>query len=193
MMASKIDCRMLFKLTDDNHGLGNRPLMTLRAVLVMLTDEGMRNPSYSSRYSSDPGQDVADLELSAQCELTNEFYGMHFQYASPLRVDEDRAKLMHTTLRRINQSLAHQYEQYGQAADVAAYAARCAVALRCRAKRPFGHTVGTAHGWSYDENQHEWMDVDNLRHWLATQVSAWHARHGITSEVAGDGTLVRMG
>jgi hypothetical protein len=115
----------------------NRSLLIFRAHIVLFTLEGIRNPSYTSRYSSDPCQELADLTVDAQRELTSpEWYGFGIEYREPYRVDADRADLMAKTLRKVNRSLHQQDEKYGRVSELAHYLARCGVAIGARYGSP---------------------------------------------------------
>lgn len=131
-------------------------------------DEGVRNGLSSE---DPPIAAIADLALRAQKNddiMDGRFYGWDVRYYNVYSVDIQYAKIMASTLTKIEKHLAKLADRFGYPTDYAAYAARIAdyfgaetrcFGIRCEEMRP-------------DGSYWKWLDVDGLRQWLFDETGA---------------------
>lgn len=193
------DLRFLF--TTETITTGTTPLLMLRAGVaqwVMLnhdgtvrtTDDerrgtppggpGLRNCSWTSRWDGLAGE-WDSFTLTAQADPRHGFYGWRAEYRQPSAVDLSFAEAMVKVLRRVHTGLQRLGAQYGQPTTFAEWAARIHTATgAATTARPFGHATTPAAG--HDGSGYQWMDTDDLRAWLATQLTAFRTTHGASPD-----------
>lgn len=163
----------------DEHFSGMTPILTVAMGAVMVDAAGkIRNPSRS--YRSEPGAEWADFQVAAQCDSMGEWYGRRLQYKDAYSVELADAELMVKNLRSLHRKIEKLDAKYGTATDFAAFMARVADAAGCQ-ERPFMRLVNKNPGPSYDDNEYRYMDADDLRYHLRSEVTAWAEKHGIRS------------
>jgi hypothetical protein len=170
----KPDIRFIIRLEEDNT-YGDR-LLKANVSVVVMTDEGLRNPSFGWSDDTGAGQ-YADLEIRALFSKgSNDFYGRDPEF-HPYSVDVRRAESMAKTLKRVYASLKRQDERLGTPTDFAAFLARLAIALGCREKSCFGRRASARQGFTYADNDYRWMDADALRIHLNCQTGDWQKKY----------------
>lgn len=137
--------------TEVNH---NSDIVRFRAPVVVLTDEGIRNPG-SSIYDREDLH-LAGLQIRAQADSGSHgpFYGYDLIYDHPYEVELRRAEAMVKLLRKVDRTLT--------------------------VLQKLGVKVG-AGGWSYDENTYRWMDVMGLHSQIETMLREARPGVGVTA------------
>jgi hypothetical protein len=198
--ATRPDLRFLFHV-EDVTARHTSPLLTLRADIAqqvavnhdgtvrILADEHrgippggheLRNCSWTSRWDGLAGE-WDSFTLTAQAHRPVGWYGWHAEFRQPFAVDLARAQAMVTVLRRLDARLRRLAARYGQPAGTAEWAARVYAATGGTHGRPFGrHTSSPGHdlnggGW-------QWMDTDDLRCWLDSQLAVFCQAHSLGGE-----------
>lgn len=197
--AARPDLRFLF-CVEDVTVRHTSPLLTLRADIaqwVAVNHDGtvrtaadehrgtppggheLRNCSWTSRWDGLAGE-WDSFTLTAQAHSPAGWYGWHAEFRQPFSVDLPHAQAMVTVLRRLDTRLRRLAGRYGQPAGVAEWAARVYAATGATLARPFGHRTSDPvpeldGGW-------QWMDTDDLRRWLDSQLAAFCQAHGLSGE-----------
>ena len=193
------DLRFLFHV-EDVTARHTSPLLTLRADIaqwVAVNHDGtvrtradehrgiapggheLRNCSWTSRWDGLAGE-WDSFTLTAQAHSPAGWYGWHAEFRQPFSVDLPHAQAMVTVLRRLDTRLARLAARYGQPAGIAEWAARVYTATGGTLARPFGRRPGgpghdLGGGW-------QWMDADDLRHWLDGELAGFCQAHGLSGQ-----------
>lgn len=171
-----IDHRFLVKLEEDN-SFGEH-VLRIEASVVVMTVEGVRNPS-SSSWSDD--SELA--ELGVRGHMSSNYVTPHFlgadklEYYNVYSMDLHRAEGMVKLLRRTNKRLLEAETRFGYPTDTAARFAHFAYALGMK---------GDCFGWYltkarslYDSSTFAWGDVNRLRCHLETETEKWRETYNI--------------
>jgi len=191
------DLRFLFHV-EDVTARHTSPLLTLRADIaqwVAVNHDGtvrsaadehrgippggheLRNCSWTSRWDGLAGEWDA-FTLTAQAHGPVGWYGWHADFRQPFAVDLPRAQAMVKVLRRLDARLRNLSARYGQPVGVAEWAARVYAVTGGSLGRPFGRHVGDS-GHDLDGRGWQWMDTDELRCWLDSQLAAFCQAHSL--------------
>lgn len=140
------DLAFLLEAETTNYS-GDQPALRLRASVVHVTDDGIRNITYDTVEPSG----LADLTVSALGESSvQQTYAWQVGYHQPYSVDLERARIMAATLGRIERRLVQVRGQFGWPESFGAYLLRVADALKVRpfvvwARNPQGRRVPGEH------------------------------------------------
>src|SRR5215471_17636370 len=145
------------------------------AYFILVNEEGkIRNCSWG--YGSSLGDDYADLRIEGwvarDFDKKDDFYfglGYHnaLEYREVFTVDERRAASMAKTLRRLN-------NKRGYPQDYAQFLAYVAEALGIKGQAVFARRVeNSGRGWSYDDSEYRWMDINALRSYFQDALRKW--------------------
>jgi hypothetical protein len=148
----------------------------VRLAIVHMTDEGVRNFSYTGDRYDQPTLAAYDgLSLGAHLSSDSPtFYGQEVGYRENYStIDLPRAESMTKTLRRITRQMDGLRDRLGYPTDFAAAAGHLALAIGATESRCFGVMERAARGF-YDSAEWRWLDVDGLRKHVVEQVNAWH-------------------
>lgn len=164
--------------TEDQGDSFSRYLIFTGHVYVLSDAGELLNP----QSSWDPGYEIADLTVRAQMHPNGAgFYGYRAEY-KPFCVDLAKAESMTRVLRRIGKRMTELDGRFGYVQDLPTFMGRLAEALAITERQCFARRVrGDA---DINGTGYRWMDVDNLRCHLDTEVAAWCSRHGYTVETA---------
>lgn len=182
MTKPTLDARFIVDVKDESSSMGD-PFLRFRADIVMMTDEGLRNPQFSS-WSPDPGSHLADLTVRAQVSRGLDhhgFYGYRAEFA-PYSVNLELATSIAKVLRMIDRKLEAAAARHGSPVDLAAYLARLSDAIGATESRCFGRRTQASH--DLDGSGFRWMDTDSLRIFINDQIDQWRTRHGIVRSAA---------
>lgn len=144
--------------------------------VVYLEDGKIRNCSWSSL--ADPGAEYADLRIEGWIDKDSrddkDFYYGHepLEYREVYSIDQRRAESMAKTLRRLNKKIETLTNKYGRPTDFAGFLSYLAQAMGVNPRNAFARKV-SGRGWSYDDGEYRWMDVDGLRHHLSEKIREW--------------------
>ena len=193
--SARPDLRFLFHI-EDVTARHTSPLLTLRADIAQqvavnhdgtvrtLADEHrgtppggheLRNCSWTSRWDGLAGE-WDSFTLTAQAHGPAGWYGWCAEFRQPFAVDLAHAQAMVTVLRRLDTRLHRLATQYGQPAGTAEWAARVYAAAGGTCGRPFGRHA-TSTGQDLNGSGWQWMDTDELRHWLDSQLATFVQTH----------------
>lgn len=177
---TKLDVRFLLDLKDDSMGgcMGGAYFIATFEASVYVPGQGLTFP----QYRDEPGRELVGLIMRAQLDRSaSDFYGWRPTF-KPYEVTLENVDSMRTVLHRIDKRTRALAERFGWPHDLAAYMGHAAETLGVTDRQPFGRRVtgnsdinGT--GW-------RWMDVDNLRHHIATEAGAWRVKHGYAEPAA---------
>jgi hypothetical protein len=107
----------------------DEPVLRLRATVVHVTDDGIRNLTYNTVDRSG----LADLTVTALGEPNiDDAYAWQVGYHRPYSVDLDRVRMMVATLGRVERRLVQLSGQFGRPESFGAYLLRVATVLRVR-------------------------------------------------------------
>lgn len=141
--------------------------------IVLIQDGKIRNPS---RY--EVGSEFCELHIGSFCERDDAGFSVRhasdgIYYKDLLTVDVRDAEVMLKTLRRLIKGMDKLSSEIGRPQDFASFMAYLARVIGCT-DRPFGRlaTIGGT-GWTYDDNDYRWMDVDDLRYHLHQKIRDW--------------------
>jgi hypothetical protein len=178
--ATKPDIRFLVTVKDED-SFSDRYLR-VQADIVVMTPDGLRNPSFG--WSDDTGAgDLANLSVRAHHNKEDDqfIYGYELEFYDVYAVNQRRAEAMVRTLRRLQRTmdrLSQQQPPYG----LAGYLAQLAVAVGAtQTDRCFGR-LATRGGFTYADNQYQWMSPYELRLYLDDQLREWKEKHGYIKE-----------
>ena len=149
----------------------------LEAVVHPVIIEGGKIRNLSWGYGSEGG-DLADLQANAWIDKTFDREGFIFQtsdcleYREVYSINERRAESMAKTLRLLNRRISKLIEKFGYPQDFAAYLGYLAQAVGCKDRNAFARRISN-NGWSYDDGEYRWMDVDALRYHLDEKIREW--------------------
>jgi hypothetical protein len=177
----KPDIRLLVS-TEDTNSFGDQTLR-LTVNVVVLTDDGIRNPSFG--WSDETGAgDLANLQVDAWLGKRDStwLWPREVEYRSVYDVDLRRAESMVKTLRRINKRFNAMSERYGYPQDLAGWLNYLANAVGATKTAVFGYLVKrdphTAIN-AYDDGDYRWVGVNELRYHLDKVARDWRDKHGI--------------
>jgi hypothetical protein len=198
--TARPDLRFLFQI-EDVTARHTSPLLTLRADIaqwVAVNHDGtvrtaadehrgvppggheLRNCSWTSRWDGLAGEWEA-FTLTAQAHGRAGWYGWRAEFRQPFSIDLSHAQAMVTVLRRVDTRMARLAGRYGQPAGIAEWAARVYAATGGTLARPFGRRAG-ASGYELNGGGWQWMDADELRYWLGSELAAFCQAHGLSGE-----------
>jgi len=149
---------------------------------VIIEEDGkIRNCQWSGL--GDRGADFADLRVEGwvdrDCSNKEDFYwglGWHnaVEYREVFSIDERRAASMAKTLPRINNKLDALNKERGYPQDYAQFLSYLAIAMGAKGTAVFGRRVeSSGHGWSYDDSEYRWMDINALRCHFQGKLREW--------------------
>ena len=152
------------------------------AYFILVNEEGkIRNCSWG--YGTSLGDDYADLRIEGwvarDFDKKDDFYwglGYHnaLEYREVFTVDERRAASMAKTLRRVNNRLDALNNKRGYPQDYAQFLAYVAEALGIKGQAVFARRVeNSGRGWSYDDSEYRWMDINALRSYFQDALRKW--------------------
>ena len=133
----------------------------LRIVLhpVKVTADGtIRNFSTGS-WDIEP---LADFQLSASVDRSVDSsapYGWTAEYRNAFSVDLRRAEQMIKLLRKVDRGMEKLRGEWGYPATFPVYVSRVAKIIGATS---FGFAVDKGRGWSYDDGEYRWTDVDGM-------------------------------
>ena len=173
--TTKPDIRFIVDVTPKTDSSFGRSL-NLTVTPVIIEDGGkVRNLSYSN-WDDNQGGEYDGLRVEGHIydrDSDKDFYfGTDLISFDIYRVDARRAESLVKTFRRLEKRFAAQDAKWGRATDAAGILSRIADAVGCKESSCFGRSVGKA-GWSYDDNEYRWMEVDSLRDYLSSQIKEW--------------------
>jgi hypothetical protein len=164
--TKKPDIRFIVDVTPKNDSYSGRSL-ALTVTPVIIDEAGkIRNPDSASEYEG------LMVESNLYDSNTDFFLGYDFVRFDIYRIDARRAESLVKTFRRLQKCFAALDEKWGRPDDTTDTLARLADAVRGSVGFCFGRCT-TKGGWSYDDNEYRWMDVDGLRSWLQQQIKEW--------------------
>ena len=197
--TARPDLRFLFHV-EDVSARHTSPLLTLRADIaqwVAVNHDGtvrtaadehrgtppggheLRNCSWTSRWDGLAGE-WDSFTLTAQANSPAGWYGWRAEFHRPYSVDLAHAQAMVAILRRLDARLRRLVGRYGQPAGVAEWAARVYAATGGTIARPFGRRTADP-GQSLNGGW-QWMDIDDLHHWLDGELDSFCQAHGLSGE-----------
>ncbi len=163
------DLAFLLKAETTNYS-GDEPALRLCATMVQVTDDGIRNITYSMVDRSG----LADLTVTALGEPTIDYaYAWHVGYHQPYSVDLDRARVMVATLGRVERRLVQLSGQFGRPESFGAYLLRVATVLKASrfvvwTREPQGPRM---------PGEYRVMDGQVAVTWLETREREFHDAH----------------
>jgi hypothetical protein len=174
-MTSKPDIRFIIDIEPSKYS----DSLKLSLHLVVLDEHGkIRNPSFGWDDNTGVGE-YADLVVEGWCDRPSAsgataFTINHevFSFAD-VKVDLRRAESIIKTLRRLDRKMRQLSEKLGAPADAAATLSYVAQAVGCKDRNCFGR-LSRKGGWSYDDNDYSFMDVDALRFHLSNRIEEWN-------------------
>ena len=120
------DLAFLLEAKTTNYA-GDEPMLQLCSTVVHVTDDDIRNLTYSTVDRSG----LADLTVTALGEPNVGYaYAWQVGYHQPYSVDLDRARVMVATLGRVKRRLAQLSGQFARPESFGAYLLRVATVLR---------------------------------------------------------------
>lgn len=169
--------RLLVTLTDET-SLGHQ-ILTFTAEPSALTDDGsLHSPGTEAGLP----RDLEDFTIEAFRDSGfpgNSFSPALAAYRRVYRVDLARAEEMVTVLRKLRRKVEQLTGRYGDATDLAQYAAYVAEAIGNTAERPFLRRVEPDQ--DFDGTGYQAMSPSELRRWLHAQERAWEQQHHVTA------------
>ncbi len=169
------DIRLLV-VVQASDSFGDHYLKFTGHIQVMAPD-GLHSPgSYATDYRA---PELEGLQVTAQRDPSSrDFYGWSVNF-QPYKVALDDAERMVRVLRKAERRMTALTVKYGAPADLPAFAAYLMSDL-ATCERPYIRRV--AHGEpDFEGTGYRTMSVEDLRHWLASQVTEWQKAHGITA------------
>lgn len=143
---------------------------------VLIEDGKIRNITWDSYL--DRGRELADLRVEAWMDTDNldqaDFYWGYppVEYREVYSIDAQRAESMAKTLRSINRKIEALNDKWGRPTDFAGYVSYFAQAVAGTTENVFARKV-SGKGWSYDDSEYRWMDVDGLRLHFQSKIKDW--------------------
>lgn len=156
-------CLLIASETTDMGGGDSTLTISLHPVRVA-PNGTVRNPSSSAW----PREPLADLIITAQVDRTVADqlpYGWRTEYRTPYAVDLETAKLMVSTLGKVERGMTKLRAELGLPETFTAYVARVAKTLGIKR---FGRTAKQGRGWSHDDNEYVWMDAEGMAYHIQT-------------------------
>jgi hypothetical protein len=168
------DIRFIVDVQPSKHSSFDNKALDLIVMPVVVTPEGkIRNLTFG--WSDDTGAgEYEGLRIDGRCDVTDDdfYFGTDLITFDIYRINARRADALVKTYRRLEKRFAAQNHKWGRPVDAADFLARIADAVGCPATAPFGRVVG-GNGWSYDDHEYRWMDIDALRFHLQTKIKEW--------------------
>jgi hypothetical protein len=165
------DIRFMVDVQSKTDSDGGRLCLTVTPVVI---EEGkIRNPSFG--WSDRTGAGEYDgLNVEARCGPTDDdfYFGTDIIAFDIYRVDARRAEALVKTFRRLQKRFDYQDGKWGRPTDSADILARLANAVGSTDRNCFGRKEGGS-GWSYDDFEYRWMDIDALRYHLQAKIKEW--------------------
>jgi hypothetical protein len=178
MPKTKPDIRFVVSTSEPSWS-GERNLQ-LEAHLVVVTDEGVRYPSFGWSDTTGAG-DYEGLKVTAHVYNTDSdltysdwIYSQVPQVYDVYSIDARRAESLARMLKRLQTKLFRLDEQLGATRNLTDYLARLALACGATTTRCFG--VRTKPGTTWDELALRWMDINGLQMHLTDAVNDWKKR-----------------
>jgi hypothetical protein len=174
MATNTNNIRFLVTVRPPTYGSDND---RLEVVVHPVIIEGGKIRNLSWGYGSEGGE-FADLQAGAWIDKTFDREGFIFQihdcleYREVYTINEPRAESMAKTLRLLNRRISKLIEKFGYPQDFAAFLGYLGQAVGCKDRNPFARKV-SGNGWSHDDQEYRWMDVDALRYHLAEKIREW--------------------
>lgn len=140
---------------------------------IVMEDGKIRNPS-----SYSPGSEYADLRVEGWVDRDSSskddfYYGYEpLEYREVFSLALPRAEVMVKTLRSLNKKVEALSNKFGRPTDFAGYLGYLAIAVGGDGKAMFARKTG-GRGWTHDECEYRWLDVDGLRYYFQDELRKW--------------------
>lgn len=166
------DVRFIVDVKPNHSSLNGKTLELTVTPVVVAEDGKIRNPSFG--WINEPAGEYDGLCIEGRCDETDTdfWFGTDLITFDIHRLDQRRAEAVVKTFRRLERRFAAQDAKWGRAVDSAAILSRVADAIGSPTNGAFGRKV-SGNGWSYDDNEYRWMDVDALRLHLNAAIKDW--------------------
>lgn len=167
------DVRFIVDIQPSKSTINDKALDLIVTPVVVTPEGNIRNLSFG--WSDDTGAGEYDgLRIEGRCYVADDdfSFGTDLVTFDIYRIDARRANALVKTYRRLEKRFAAQDQQWGRPVDAADVLARIADAVGTTSRCRFGRKV-SGNGWSYDDNEYRWLDIDALRFHLSTQIKEW--------------------
>jgi hypothetical protein len=150
----------------------------LEAVAYPIIMEGgkIRNCSWTSL--TNQGAQYADLRVEGWVDRDSGnkedfYYGYEpLEYREVFTLTLPRAEVMVKTLRSLNKKVEALSNKFGRPTDFAGFLGYLAIAVGGDGTAMFARKT-SGHGWTHDECEYRWLDVDGLRYYFQDELRKW--------------------